>query len=159
MPSSFDCSFLIKWLFCFVFLYYHYISFLYFFVVCFMMFFVFIFNTSLSYTTPHNTGIALHYTDTTPSLPLFSSTSSHLSSLTLPLSHTPLPQTLSRSHTLSPSHLLTLSSLSFHRFSEEIDEVAPGLLDDVHFLAGVARNMDHLTRCGVQAAKCVVAIR
>jgi hypothetical protein len=60
----------------------------------------------------------------------------------------------------TPFYFFSTSSLPpLYLFSEEIDEVAPGLLDDVHFLAGVARNMDHLTRCGVQAAKVVVAIR
>ena len=43
--------------------------------------------------------------------------------------------------------------------SEEIDEVSPDLLRNVHFLAGISRNPEHLSRCGVQTARVVVTIR
>ena len=59
-----------------------------------------------------------------------------------------------------PLHsLLTRSSTHPHTSVDEINETSPGLLHNVHFYAGVARNTDHLSRCGVVTARVVVAIR
>jgi hypothetical protein len=58
-----------------------------------------------------------------------------------------------------PSFPPSLSSSLPLPNTEEIDEEAPGLLDNVFFLAGVARNVDHLSRCGVENARVVVTIR
>ena len=59
----------------------------------------------------------------------------------------------------TPSYPPSLSSTLPLPRTEEIDEEAPGLLDNVFFLAGVARNVDHLSRCGVENARVVVTIR
>ena len=52
-----------------------------------------------------------------------------------------------------------LTFLVFFLILEEIDEVSPDLLRNVHFLAGISRNPEHLSRCGVQTARVVVTIR
>ena len=43
--------------------------------------------------------------------------------------------------------------------AEELDQADPSILSEVFFLAGVARNAEHLKMCGVERARGVATIR
>ena len=43
--------------------------------------------------------------------------------------------------------------------AEELDQADPSILKEVFFLAGVARNAEHLRMCGVERARAVATIR